>query len=149
MPPELHLLIIGSGPMEKEIKKIDELYSNVHYLGYLEKEDLIPILRGSMVLIQPSLVEGISTTVLEAMACKVPIIASNVGGNKELVLNNQNGFLINPDSPDELFEKILEISKDLQLQQKFGQASFELVKKFEWKEIGQKYLDLYESLLTN
>lgn len=149
LPSEFHLLIIGSGPMEKEIKKIDELYSNVHYLGYLEKEDLIPILRGSMVLIQPSLVEGISTTVLEAMACKVPIIASDVGGNKELVLNNQNGFLINPDSPGELLEKILQISKDLQLQQKFGQTSFELVKKFEWKEIGQKYLDLYESLLAN
>ena len=102
-----------------------------------------------MVLIQPSLVEGISTTVLEAMACKVPIIASDVGGNKELVLNNQNGFLINPDSPGESLEKILQISKDLQLQQKFGQTSFELVKKFEWKEIGQKYLDLYESLLAN
>ena len=100
-------------------------------------------------LIQPSLAEGISTTVLEAMACKVPIIASDVGGNKELVLNNQNGFLINPDSPGELLEKILQISKDLQLQQKFGQTSFELVKKFEWKEIGQKYLDLYESLLAN
>ena len=83
------------------------------------------------------------------MACKVPIIASDVGGNKELVLNNQNGFLINPDSPGELLEKILQISKDLQLQQKFGQTSFELVKKFEWKEIGQKYLDLYESLLAN
>jgi len=49
----------------------------------------------------------------------------------------------------ELLEKILQISKDLQLQQKFGQTSFELVKKFEWKEIGQKYLDLYESLLAN
>ena len=149
LPSGLHLLIIGSGPMEKEIKKIDESYSNVHYLGYLEKKDLIPIIRGSMMLIQPSLVEGISTTILEAMACKIPIIASNVGGNKELVINDKNGFLINPNSSDELLEKISQLSKDFKLRQKFGEASFELVKEFEWKEVGQKYLDLYESLLAN
>ena len=149
LPPNLHLLIIGVGPMEKDVKKIDELYSNVHYLGYLEKEELIPIIRGSLVLIQPSLVEGISTTILEAMACKIPIIASNVGGNKELVFDNQNGFLIDPNSSNQLLEKILQISKESQLQQKFGQKSFELVKKFDWQEIGQKYLDLYESLLKS
>ncbi len=149
LPPELHLLIAGSGPMEKDIKKIDKLYPNVHYLGYLPKEDLIPLVRGSIVLIQPSLAEGISTTLLEAMACKIPLIASNVGGNKELILNNQNGFLINPTSTDELLEKILVISKNPSLQQKFGQKSFELVKKFEWSKVGQQYLDLYESLLQN
>jgi len=149
LPPELHLLIVGSGPMEKDIKEIDKLYSNIHYLGYLPREELIPLIRGSVVLIQPSLAEGISTTLLEAMACKIPIIASNVGGNKELILNNQNGFLINPDSSDELLEKILLISENQSLQQKFGQKSFELVKKFEWSEVGQKYLDLYQSLLKN
>lgn len=149
LPPELHLLIIGSGPMEKEIKEIDVLYPNIHYLGYLTKEDLIPLVRGSDVLIQPSLAEGISTTILEAMACKIPIIASNVGGNKELILNNQNGFLINPNSASELLEKILILSENKLLQQKFGQKSSELVKKFEWSEVGQKYLDLYQYLLKN
>ncbi len=149
LPPQFHLLIVGSGPMEKEIKKIDELYPNVHYLGYLPKEELIPLIRGSIILIQPSLAEGISTTLLEAMACKIPIIASDVGGNKELVQNNQNGFLINPNSPSILVEKILEISENESLQQKFGQKSFELVKKFEWSEVGQKYLNLYRSLVEN
>ena len=59
-------------------------------MGYLPKNDVIPLIRGSFALLQPSFAEGISTTILEAMACKIPIIASNLGGNKELIIKLNN-----------------------------------------------------------
>ena len=107
LPKEIHLIIVGSGPFENKIKNIAEKYSNIKFLGYLPKNKVIPLLRGSLALIQPSLAEGISTTVLEAMACQIPIIGTNVGGNKELIINNENGFLISPNSIEELNEKII------------------------------------------
>lgn len=149
LPSTIHLLIVGTGPMENEIKKLTKNYNNIHYLGYLTKTQLIPIVRGSTVLIQPSLAEGISTTILEAMACKIPIIASDVGGNKELVHNDQNGFLIPPTSTDDLMDKILKICDSSSLEKKFGHKSFELVKNFDWSIIGKKYFELYEMILKN
>lgn len=149
LPHDIHLLFVGVGPLENEIKNIAKLYSNIEYLGYLPKEKVIPLIRGSFALIQPSLAEGISTTVLEAMACKIPVIAYDVGGNKELIMNNQNGFLINSGSVNELKNKIIQLSEDKNLVNKFGQKSSELIKNFQWSNIGKKYLQLYESLLTN
>jgi glycosyltransferase involved in cell wall biosynthesis len=147
LPKNIHLVIVGSGPLENEIKKIAKDNSNVDFLGYLPKNKVIPLIRGSFALIQPSLAEGISTTMLEAMACRIPIIASDVGGNKELIINNENGFLVNSESINEINEKIIELSKNKILVKKFGQKSSELIKNFEWTNIGKKYLELYESLL--
>ena len=147
LPKDIHLVIVGSGPLENEIKKIAKIHSNIDFLGYLPKNKVIPLIRGSFALIQPSLAEGISTTILEAMACKIPIIASNIGGNKELIINNENGFLVNPESIDEINEKIIILSENKILVKNFGQKSSELIKNFEWSSIGQKYLELYESLL--
>ena len=147
LPENIHLVIVGSGPLENEIKKTAKIYSNIDFLGYLPKNEVIPLIRGSFALIQPSLAEGISTTMLEAMACGIPIIASNVGGNKELIINNVNGFLVNPEAIDEINEKIINLSENKILVKNFGQKSSELIKNFEWEHIGKKYLDLYESLL--
>ena len=148
LPKEIHLIIVGSGPFENKIKNIAEKYSNIKFLGYLPKNKVIPLLRGSFALIQPSLAEGISTTVLEAMACQIPIIGTNVGGNKELIINNENGFLISPNSIEELNEKFILLSNNVDLVEKFGNKSLELVKKFEWSTVGKKYVKLYESLMN-
>ena len=147
LPKNIHLVIVGSGPLENEIKNMSKNHSNVDFLGYLPKNKVIPLIRGSFALLQPSFAEGISTTILEAMACKIPIIASNLGGNKELIINNENGFLVNPHDINEINEKIIELSENNILVKNFGQKSSELIKNYEWKNVGNKYLKLYESLL--
>ena len=147
LPKDIHLIIVGLGPLENQIKQISQNHSNIEYLGYLSKNDVIPLIRGSFALIQPSLAEGISTTILEAMACKTPVIASNVGGNKELIIDGKNGFLINPTDVDGLKKKIIQLSENTELVKQFGQKSSELIKNFEWSSIGKKYLNLYQSLL--
>ena len=147
LPKNIHLVIVGSGPLENEIKKISIKHSNIDFLGFLPKNKVIPLIRGSFALLQPSFAEGISTTILEAMACKIPIIASNLGGNKELVIDNENGFLIDPQNINEINEKITELSENKILVKNFGQKSSELIKNFEWRNVGEKYLKLYESLL--
>ena len=143
---EVDLIIVGDGPEKQKFKDIKSK-KNIHFIGYQSHEKTISLIRGSDILIQPSLSEGISTTLLEAMACKTCIITSNVGGNLELIENHKTGILIDPTN-DELFVKtIYELVHDESLRKKLSETAFNIIKEYDWKNIGKKYLQLYESLL--
>ena len=98
-------------------------------------------------VIQPSLMEGISSTLLEAMGCGTCILASNVGGNMEIIENDKTGVLIEPNNAEKLLEKI----SDLLIQDKKRAAmatqSLKTIVKYDWKQVGKLYMDIYESLL--
>ncbi|MHA7733105.1 glycosyltransferase family 4 protein [Nitrosopumilus sp. S6] len=149
LPEEINLLIIGSGPEEKSVLDIEKQFKNIHYLGYQPKEKTIPLIRGSILLIQPSFAEGISSTLLEAMACKTPIIATNIGGNKELLGKNNVGILIEPGSSENLLKKIVEMVSDKNLQEKICTAAYNEVQKYGWPNIGKLYVDLYKQVLNS
>ncbi len=112
------------------------------------KYETISLIRGSDVLIQPSLVEGISSTLLESMACKTPIIASDLPGIREVLENNKTGILVSPQEANSFVKEIIELSKDSKKQELLSNNSFAEVLKYNWKNIGCQYLDLYQSLLN-
>jgi len=147
LPNDINLLIVGSGPESKKIKKLSETLDNIHSLGYQTHENSIKLIRGSDILIQPSLHEGISTTILESMACKIPIIATNVGGNQELIIHGKTGILIEPNTSKELLDSINQLYSDQTLKEKIIQDAFITVQNYDWQKIGQQYLNLYISLL--
>ena len=147
LPNDINLLIVGSGPESGKIKKLSETLDNIHYLGYQTHENSIKLIRGSDILIQPSLHEGISTTILESMACKIPIIATNVGGNQELIIHGKTGILIEPNASKELLDSIVQLYSDQTLKEKIIQDAIITVQNYDWQKIGQQYLNLYISLL--
>lgn len=147
LPIDTHLLILGSGPEQRRVKKVSELNPNIHFLGYKSKEKTIALIRGSDVLIQPSLMEGISSTVLEAMACKTPIIATRAGGNKEILVHNKSGILVEPSSIEQTAEEIINLVSNKQHAIRLAQEAFNQVQKYDWSYVGNLYLDIYESLL--
>lgn len=148
LPKKYNLIIVGSGPEEKKVKEISKTLDNIHYLGLKEKNQTISLIRGSDVLIQPSYVEGISSTILEAIACKIPIIASNLGGNLELLEDQKTGILIDPKNPELIIENISKLLTDTQLSNFISENAFHSVKKYDWNVIGNKYLEIYQSLLN-
>ena len=147
LPKDTHLLILGSGPEEEKVKEITKLCPNVHFMGYVEKGRTISLLRGSDILVQPSLVEGISSTILEAMACKIPIITTSVGGNKELLENNKSGIMIEPNSSQMILDKLLDLFSNTQKAIELREEAFKQVQKYDWTHVGKLYLRIYESLL--
>lgn len=149
LPDDIHLLVVGNGPEEKTVIDSEKNNKNIHYLGYQPKEKTIPLIRGSKLLIQPSLAEGISATLLEAMACKIPVIASNIGGNLELFENNINGVLIEPENSEELLKEIISLLNDETKLEQLSKSAFEKVQEYDWSNIGKKYLDLYKKLLES
>ena len=148
LPDNYHLLIAGSGPLEEKVQNLADKKTNVHYLGYQSKQNLLSLIRGSDLLIQPSLEEGMSSTLLEAMACGTCILASNIEGISEIVKNNKNGLLVEPNNSDELLNKILDLLPKKEKRLRMANEGLEIVKKYDWKKVGNLYLNFYESLLN-
>ncbi len=144
---DIHLIILGTGPEEKKINDLVKNYKNIHFFGHQNKNKTISLIRGSDILIQPSLQEGISSTILEAMACKTAIIASDVGGNSELIKNNLNGITIKPNNIDSFVEQIINLFDNEKLRQLLVDNALKTVKKYNWDEVGNLYLNVYESVL--
>jgi len=147
LPEDIHLLIIGDGPEKEIVLESVKNNKNIHFLGYQPKEKTIPLIRGSKLLVQPSLAEGISATLLEAMACKTPVIATNIGGNLELFENDKTGILINPQNPEGLLKEIMSLLNNPTKLEQISNSAFEQVQKYDWSNIGKKYLNLYEKLM--
>ena len=148
LPDDYHLLIAGSGPLEEKVRNLADKKTNVHYLGYQPKQDVLSLIHGSDLLIQPSLEEGISSTVLEAMACGTCILGSDIEGISEIVENNKTGLLVEPNNRDELLNKILYLLPKKEERLRMANDGLEIVKKYDWKRVGKLYLNFYESLLN-
>ncbi|MDE1725369.1 MAG: glycosyltransferase family 4 protein [Thaumarchaeota archaeon] len=146
---DVHILILGTGPEEEKVKHIANAQKNVHFMGSMSKEHTISLIRGSDVLVQPSLAEGISSTILEAMACKVPVIATRIGGNIELIKHNENGILVEPNSPQQLSDETLSLLENPEKSLILREQAFTRVQKYDWSSVGPLYLNLYESLVNN
>ena len=144
---DIQLIILGTGPEEQKIKNLAKNQKNIHYLGYQNKENTISLIRGSDILIQPSLKEGISSTILESMACGTIVVASNVGGNAELIENGINGIIKDPNDPDSFVEQITSLLKNKELRKSLKNRAQETVKKYDWNKVGNLYLNIYKRLI--
>ncbi len=147
LPSDIQLIILGTGPEEQKIKDLAKNKKNVHYLGYQNKKNTISLIRGSDILIQPSLKEGISSTILESMACGTIVIASNVGGNTELIENRVNGIIKDSNDSDSFVEEIITLFNNTELRQSLENQAQNTVKKYDWNQIGNLYLNIYEFVL--
>lgn len=105
--PNLKLFVIGDGPLNHELSNYvvkNNLSENVCFLG--RREDIPKLLKTLDLWIMPSLFEGFSIALLEAMATGLPIIATNVGGNAEAIINNESGLIIRDQDINDITESI-------------------------------------------
>jgi glycosyltransferase involved in cell wall biosynthesis len=145
---DIHLIVLGAGPEEHKIKDLAKTHKNIHFLGYQNKKETISLIRGSDILIQPSLQEGISSTLLEAMACKTAIIASDVGGNKEIIQNGITGILVEAQDIQSFVKEITNLLHDDQLRETLVNQASKNVEKYDWNHVGNLYLNIYKSILN-
>ena len=115
--------------------------------SWIGEEDKIRALYRSTLLILPSFSEGIPNVILEAMATKTPIIASPVGGIKEILKNGHNAMFIRPEDPKDISLKILMCLKDKNLRNKISKNAYKEVKKFyDGKIIKKNFSDILSSI---
>lgn len=148
--PEPRLVLVGNGPDRGKLEQlISELNLNgrVTFLG--ARDDIPEQLNGIDVFVLPSLGEGISNTILEAMASSLPVIATAVGGNPELVDDGKTGLLVPSANPDEMAKAMQRYIDEPDLIEKHGVAGRKRVEDmFSMDAMVNAYMAVYDDLLS-
>ncbi|MCP4601484.1 MAG: glycosyltransferase family 4 protein [Proteobacteria bacterium] len=145
---DFELVLIGDGnSRETLIKMADDLDINVNFLGRLERSELINQLHLADVFVLPSLNEGMSNSVLEALSCGLPVVATNVGGCTELVFDGVNGFVVEKADSIALADALDKYTNDRSLIAKQGFESRRIAENMSWRSVADHYLQIYRRAL--
>lgn len=143
------LTVVGDGylrdSMNSLIRKYD-LKDNVDHIGWKKNDEIPAIFRKSDVFILPSTMEGMSTVVLEAMSCGLPIIATKVQGYGEILEDGVNGLAVKFGDDEMLADAIEKLIKSPGLIEQMSKESIRIAKKFSWENIASQYLEIYEKV---
>lgn len=143
----LKVLLIGkeTTPLARKYVEKKELFDIVFFLGY--RND-VPKLTGiSDIAFSASKREGLPINIVEAMACGIPIVASNIRGHRDVVQHGRNGFLFDLNSPDDMVRYILEIYHNKELRKKIKENNVVDARKFSVSVAVEKMVKIYKSLV--
>ncbi|MBN2245156.1 MAG: glycosyltransferase [Candidatus Aminicenantes bacterium] len=146
--PKIKIIIVGEGPLHMELQKqVEQIHVEdmVFFLGF--REDIPQILCSLDLFVLSSYLEGMGTSILDAMACKLPVVATKVGGIPEVVIDGETGFLVPPKRPASLAKAILKFYNNKELAEKMGEKGHQVVhEKFSAESMADRIIDLYYQL---
>lgn len=159
--PDIHL-VIGGGSTSKVGSTEFEVLANmkriiaekdmgycVHITGYIPDEQLVATYRQAAMFVLPSLFEPFGMTALEAMACGRPVVASRLGGIREVVTSEESGLLVDPADPAELSAAIIRLLNDESCAGRIGEQGCQIVReRYSWKAIAERHIEFYEKYLN-
>ena len=143
----LRLVMVGDGPLRAQALAILEA-AGIAHLAWLpgERTDIEAVMRGLHAFALPSLAEGISNTILEAMASGLPVVATDVGGNADLVQHGQTGYIVPAANPQAMADRLVELASELTRAHQMGQAGRQRVKqRFSMQAMVQTYQTVYDN----
>lgn len=133
---KLHYVIAGDGELSEYLRKIVvnlKLVNRVHFLGY--RKDISKLCSSSDIFIMPSLQEGLSVALMEAMSCGKPVIASLIRGNVDLIDEEKGGLLVHAKSVNEYVHAIKILTVDKKKIARFGSYNRDKVKLFDIEKV--------------
>lgn len=138
--PNVSFLWIGDGPLREHITA-----PNITVTGLLSRVDALKLVSEATMYIQTSLWEGLSVSVLEAMALKKAVVASNIDANKELIDHGVNGFLCQVASSSEFIDNIKTLLQDEKMRKEFGEEGYKkVIEKYDLSVAIKRYEEVYE-----
>ena len=146
--PNTRFLVVGDGELRKELERYSAsrgLSEDVLFTGF--RKDVLEITKIFDIFVLCSYLEGMGTAILDAMALEKPIVATQVGGIPEIVLQGENGFLVPPRDPNKLAEAILKLANEPSLRYKMGSYSREHVRNFDVKKTIDQTEAMYSKLV--
>ena len=145
--PNVKFLLVGDGVLRDELKAEVEnlgIKNNVIFAGV--RDDMEKLYAISHISVLPSNREGFSNVIVESMASGLPVIATDVGGNSEAIMDGQNGYIIKRDDDKMLTERIITLLKDENLRKKMTDESTKRAELFSLEKMRDKTEELYQSL---
>ena len=144
---DVELLIIGEGPEKENLEELTRelgVESNVKFCGSVDYSKVLDLIQSADIFVLNSIYEGMPHVVIEAMACRTPIIATNIRGTDEVVTDGETGLSVSPDNGEELKDKIILLLKDEDMKNKLVENAYKYVGgKFTW----EKNLEILEKEL--
>ncbi len=145
---------LGRESFEKGIdvlkKAESKIKGKVVYCSDRPWKDAMVIMKSSYVVVVPSRMDSLPTTIKEAFFLKIPVVGTDVGGIPELIKNNETGLLVPPNNPQKLAESVNKLLENKQNADQLANSGYEFVKNnMTWDVILPKYIELYENLLKN
>ena len=141
----LHYAIVGKGPLMDDLNeyiKQRNLSNRVHLLGY--RRDVPALYKSADLCCFPSIHEGLPVALMEAMACGLPIVCSNIRGNNDLIEDGESGFLVETNDVDAYVKSIKKIVENPTMQQQFGEKSLLSVNNFSLEIVLKEMRSFYE-----
>jgi glycosyltransferase involved in cell wall biosynthesis len=146
--PGASLHLIGSGPLQQQIEELvarKGLEQQVHFYGF--RNDAMQFMKQADVLLLPSIIEGLPGVILEAFYCKTPVVAYDVGGIGEVVINNKTGYLVPKGNEDAFVEQVLNALNTSSANDQLVQNAWKLVmNEYLNTSIAGKFLAVYQSI---
>jgi len=148
--PAIKFVIVGKGSLDMELDRqahdlnVDDL---VFFLGF--RDDVPRLLASLDLFVLSSHLEGLGSSIMDAMASRLPVVATQVGGIPEVVVNLETGLLVPPRSPEALAEAIFRLYKDKGLARQMGDRGYEIVhEKFSAEAMARRIIEVYERIAT-
>jgi len=138
--------LVGDGNARRLLERMVQkfgLVDRLHFTGWLDRTEIPQRYQQADIFVLPSRDEGMANVILEAMASGLPVIATSLAGNKELVRHGENGLLVKPDDPEQLADALLELINQVELRQRMGSSGRTLVERgYSWRQTAEQYLEV-------
>ena len=147
---DARLFIVGSGKEEESLRTLARelnIEKQITFVGRVENELVPEYMAAADIFVLPSLREGMSVVILEAMASGLPIITTDTCGMSEIIRDGRNGLLVEPKKPEQLAEKILLLLQDENLRREISTNNKENARKYNWENITAELKKIYYKVL--
>lgn len=141
-------VICGDGPLKAQLRaKAEELgvRDRLKLLGF--RKDIAELHKAADIFVFPSLQEGLPVAVMEAMASGLPIVASKIRGNEDLISNNQGGYLINPKDSEQIAKAIEKMIQNPEKREKMEKRNLEIITKYGQETVLQKMDEFFDEIV--
>jgi glycosyltransferase involved in cell wall biosynthesis len=149
--PSLRLVLVGDGPLRNSLEELAVmlgLREQIEFLGAQGRTKVVELLYGCTAFVLPSRSEPFGIAIVEALACRKPVVATRVGGIPEIIEDGRNGLLVEPDNAGALAEALMKVLKDENLQKALGRNGYKTVQEhFRSEATGSAYEAVFCDML--
>lgn len=147
--PGLKLKIAGEGKEMNNLKAQSDglgISKDVDFLGMVKGNKKIELLQNALFLACPSRYESFGVVIPEAFASGIPVVATNVGGIPDILKDGENGFLVTPENPEELTEKMEILLNNNVLRNSMAKNALMCINRYDWHNIVKEYINIYSKI---
>lgn len=146
------LVVAGSGPLKSDLEQLSKqlgIAESVTFTGRLENKEMAEIYRNTDLLLNPSLADNMPISLLEALACGIPVISTNVGGIPYLVEDRQTAILVEPGNAEAMATAVMRVLSNPGLAATLRKNGLAIVRNYAWSKVREQWFSIYMDALKN